>query len=330
MLSRHACSYWHVLECAQFLKIPAVCKFGNRCLQTHSYGNSVGWQDPILGETPSSREQACSGMGNIGPTHGVIQTGSETQRNQNARTFGERYIEWTLINEEKMARTSALPLHNNLFTIPGSFSGTRFSKPSPACNASSFLMRISRERINSLWIQELHFVWWQGSTSYCDCKLCDANDRRNNTTRQWPEHARRFSVLERITRRALAGNIVRGEWFFVCVASRSAITSHQECEITSNVKPTTTFVWLSMACKQPVTRHDVWVIGSRHELQATMSSKWKQIGQNGVKDSRKDWQGDRQVRQMFLQLAWKYHRQHIFFPAPSSSEANFEHSRCKA
>ena len=31
-------------------------------------------------------------------------------------------------------------------------------------------------------------------------------------------------------------NIVRGEWFFVCVASRSAITSHHECEITSNVK----------------------------------------------------------------------------------------------
>ena len=83
------------------LKIPAVYKFGNTCLQTHSDGNSVGWQDPFLGETPSSREQVCSGKGNIGPTLGVIQTGSATQRNQNARTFGERYIECTLIIEEK-------------------------------------------------------------------------------------------------------------------------------------------------------------------------------------------------------------------------------------
>ena len=263
-------------------------------------------------------------------------TWSHPDRIRNSAKSKRSNIRWKIHRMDfdhwrKMARTSALPLHNNLFTIPGSFSGTRFSKPSPACNASSFVMRISRERINSLWIQELHFVWWQGSTSYCDCKLYDANDRWNNIICQWFEHVCWFSVLERITRRALVGNIVRGEWFFVCVASRSAITSHQECEITSNEKkPTTTFVWLSMACKQPVTRHDVWVIGSRHELRATMSSKWKRIGQNGVKDSRKDWQGDRQVRQMFLQFAWKYHRQHIFFPAPSSSEANFEHSRCKA
>ena len=56
---------------------------------------------PILGDTPSSREQVCSGKGIIGPTLGVIQTGSATQRNQNARTFGERYIECTLIIEEK-------------------------------------------------------------------------------------------------------------------------------------------------------------------------------------------------------------------------------------
>ena len=94
-------------------------------------------------------------------------TWSHSDRIRNSAKSKRSNIRWKIHRVvfdhwRKMVRTSALPLHNNLFTIPGSFSGTRFSKPSPACNASSFLLKTSRERerINSLWIQELHFVWW--------------------------------------------------------------------------------------------------------------------------------------------------------------------------
>ena len=43
---------------------------------------------------------------------------------------------------------------------------------------------------------------------------------------------------------------------------------------TSNVKPTTTFPWLSQACKQPITTPVLWVTRSRHELWSTTIISW--------------------------------------------------------
>ena len=59
-------------------------------------------------------------------------------------------------------------------------------------------------------------------------------------------------------------------------------------------KPTATSCCLSQACKQLMTRPELWVTGSRHKLWATTSWKWKQIYQNGFNHSRKDWRGDLQ------------------------------------
>ena len=65
----------------------------------------------------------------------------------------------------------------------------------------------------------------------------------------------------------------------------------------------------------PTTRPKLWMIGSRHELWATMSSNtWIQNCQNGFNHPRKDPQGDLQVRKTTLQLTWPYHRQQVFRP----------------
>ena len=46
--------------------------------------------------------------GNLGPTLGVIQTGSQNKRNPNSPTFEERCIEWTLSMEENSRKTASL------------------------------------------------------------------------------------------------------------------------------------------------------------------------------------------------------------------------------
>ena len=82
------------------------------------------------------------------PTLGVVQTGSQNQRNSNAPTFEGRSIEWTLRMAE-MARKSVWTLHTNVYEIPGSYSENRqrFFKPSPASNVSSPHMKnFERER----------------------------------------------------------------------------------------------------------------------------------------------------------------------------------------
>ena len=98
------------------------------------------------------------------------------------------------------------------------------------------------------------------------------------------------------------------------MASRSAIISHQRKGDKSSVKPTTSFLWWSQACKQPNTRPKLCTIGSRHKLWATTGDVWMQNYQNAFNHSREDWRGDLQVRQTSLHLTWKYQRRHFFFP----------------
>ena len=57
-------------------------------------------------------------------------------------------------------------------------------------------------------------------------------------------------------------------------------------------KPTTTCLWLSQACKQPITRPKLWKNGSRHQLWATTSDVWKRKYQNAFNHSRQHWRGD--------------------------------------
>ena len=74
--------------------------------------------------------------GNWGPTLGVIQTGSQNQRNPNAPTFEERSVEWTLSMKEKQGEQLGFYTGTK---VPGSCSENRnkFFKPRPASNASS-------------------------------------------------------------------------------------------------------------------------------------------------------------------------------------------------
>ena len=108
--------------------------FGNKCVytsrnllmkskipqllrSTSKDENSVGGRDPTLSETSSSREQVCSEKRTVGPTHGVIQTRSESHRNPNAPTLEERSIEWTLCLGA-VARLAAWILHKNVHKNP--------------------------------------------------------------------------------------------------------------------------------------------------------------------------------------------------------------------
>ena len=87
--------------------------------------------------------------GKLGRALGVIQTGSQSQRNPNAPTFEERPIEWTLSMEEKQG-TQLKFLHKSVYKVPGSYSENRnrFFKPSPASNVFFTLSNyIERKRI---------------------------------------------------------------------------------------------------------------------------------------------------------------------------------------
>ena len=81
----------------------------------------------------------------LGPTLGVMQTGSKNQRNQYAPNFEERSIEWTLSMEET-ARKAARIFHKNVYRPQGSYSEIRhrFFELGPASNASSPPMRLRR------------------------------------------------------------------------------------------------------------------------------------------------------------------------------------------
>ena len=179
--------------------------------------NSVGWQDTIPSETSSSRAQVLSEKGNIGPTHGVIQTGSENQWNPNVPTFEE----WSIGRKGK--KSACIFKNKNGYQIPGSSSENqhRFFKPSPASNVSPPPITTSKESINySLWTQELHIKWWasvmwlqkkrkrnkvEGSISYYDRKRDDPYDWRCNSICLWFGHVCSGSMVERITRVTLAG-----------------------------------------------------------------------------------------------------------------------------
>ena len=95
------------------------------------------------------------------------------------------------------------------------------------------------------------------------------------------------SIIERITRGALAGEIVRRKRLFVCDwhPGQPSIKSHQD---TNRMKKTaTTFPWWSQACKQPNTRPKFWTTGSREKLSATTGVVWEQHYQDGFNHSRK-------------------------------------------
>ena len=77
-------------------------------------------------------------------------------------------------------------------------------------------------------------------------------------------------LFKKITRGTLAKRIVRRERFLVCLATKSAIVSHQEWEKTT-VKLTTTFPWVSRM--QPITRPNLWATRSRHKRWATTSGR---------------------------------------------------------
>ena len=132
---------------------------------------------------------------NLGPTLGVIQTGSATHRNAKAPTFEEISIELTLHMEE-MARNSAWIFHKNVHTIPGSFfeNQHKLFKPSPESNVSSPCMTTSKERAfivdseaslrmmsKSDVTPEEQEANQKRSISYCDCKCDDPHDRRSNS-----------------------------------------------------------------------------------------------------------------------------------------------------
>ena len=57
-------------------------------------------------ENSSSREQVCSRERKLGPSLGVIQTGSQNQRNPNAPTFEERSIDWIVNMKEKTRKAT--------------------------------------------------------------------------------------------------------------------------------------------------------------------------------------------------------------------------------
>ena len=108
----------------------------------------------------------------------------------------------------KMARISALPLHNILFTIPGSFFWDSMFQTESRVQCFFISYENFRERV-------LIHCGFRSCISYDDkgppviviATCTTRNDRRSNIICQWFEHVCWFSVLERITRRALAGNI---------------------------------------------------------------------------------------------------------------------------
>ena len=115
------------LLCAYFKK--GSCQRKNSCNQWH-VPESTKFKAP---------------KGYLGRTLGVMQTGSQHQRNPNAPTFEERSIEWTLNMEEKQGKQ--LRFHKNVCNVLGSYSENRnrFFKPSRAANVSSFGQNTSKE-----------------------------------------------------------------------------------------------------------------------------------------------------------------------------------------
>ena len=98
---------------------------------------------------------------NLGPTFGVIQTGSQNQRTPNAPTCEERSFEWTLSVEEE-TRKAAWISHKNVFrVVTGSYCDDRhnFFTPRPAkqCFFTSYNYV---EWENSFWTREHHSIRW--------------------------------------------------------------------------------------------------------------------------------------------------------------------------
>ena len=94
---------------------------------------------------------------NSGLTLGVIQTGSQNQRNPNAPTFEESFVE-SILNMEKV-RTAARVLHTNVYKVPGSCCGeSTYVLENKSREQCFFTFYNYVEIENSLWIRELHFV----------------------------------------------------------------------------------------------------------------------------------------------------------------------------
>ena len=149
----------HVPECTKF-KALGGCRFGDRCACKHtakpaderqnsaSFAFHVPSNDKrqmhirkILSDDKtqySSYEHIRAQRKKVGPTLGVIQTGSQNQRHPNSPTFEERSFECTLSMEE-IARTATWILDKNVYKASGSYSENRnrFFKPSAAGNVSS-------------------------------------------------------------------------------------------------------------------------------------------------------------------------------------------------
>ena len=122
-------------------------------------------------------------------------------------------------------------------------------------------------------------------------------------------HVCSSSILERITRGALAEKFVRRKRLFVWVTSRSAIISHQDSGETSNVKPH------SLGCPRRASNRSPHPCSGWPEADMGCGWPWatsgKQTCRNGFNHSRKDQQGNRQVRQTSPQLTWTYHQHRL-------------------
>ena len=128
------------------------------CATDANTENSVGWHDPILSETWSSREQVRSEMWKLETYTWSHPDHIQESTKSGAPTFEERSVKWTLSMEEK-ARTSAWIIHKNVYQVPGSYCENRngFFNPSPASDVSS----PSGPTSTQSGLRELDFICWE-------------------------------------------------------------------------------------------------------------------------------------------------------------------------
>ena len=164
-----------------------------------------------------------------------LESSRQDQRNPNVPKVGDWRIESTLRVEDN---GKGNPLGHctrtcTQFQVRILRKRRRFFKPSPASDASSSPPVRTSKGENSLWTQELHFIWWvkviwlQKSKKRSDNQkihqllwlLMYDSYETSNSTCLWFGHVCSRTSIERITRCS--------ERLFVQTASRSAIFSHQ-------------------------------------------------------------------------------------------------------
>ena len=238
-----------------------------------------------------------------GPTLGVIQTGSQNQRNPNAPRFEERSIEWTLSMEEEARKTSWI-FRKNVCKVPGSCSEKRnkFFKTSPASNVSSPSITTSKE---------IKFIVGSGASLHIksESELTPEEQETiqkskdppvvltaNGTTHMTEEATVYVCGLDMIVQVQLLEES-SAELSLGKLSDKNGYSHEwQRCQPSylikngrnTDGKTTAEFLWWSQACKQPNTRPPLWATESWHKLWATTSDVWEQNCRNGFNHSRKD------------------------------------------